>query len=73
MWIVALVVSAICIAGLAYGLLSDWNTKPERRPELLEQQRRLTSGDDRSFYLGLGIGLGAGIVLASIVALRKRA
>ena len=71
MWIAALVVSVICVAGLSYALVTDWDTKPVRRPERAAQEQQLRRGDS-GFYLGLGIGLGAGILLASVVALRKR-
>ncbi len=71
MWIAALVVSVLCVAGISYGLIADWDTKPVRRPELADKEKQLRENDG-GFYLGLGIGLGAGILLASFVALRKR-
>ena len=67
-WIAAIVVSVICVAGLAYALITDWDTPPERRPEMVERVERSNSG----FYLGLALGLGAGIVLGSLLVLRKR-
>jgi hypothetical protein len=67
-WIAALVVSVVCLAGLAYGLVSDWNTPPAR--PLPAAQRHATEGS--GFSLGLLVGLGGGVVLGSLLALRKR-
>ena len=63
----AIVVSLVCVAGLAYGLLSEWNTEPSHP---LEHAQRQTGGS--GFGLGLVIGIGAGIVLGSLIALKKR-
>ena len=69
MWIAALVVSAVCLSGLVYALVTDWDTPVERRPQAAGQAERGGSG----FTLGLVIGIGAGIVLGSLIALgRKR-
>jgi hypothetical protein len=68
LWIAALVVSVTCLAGLGYALVTDWNTEPARQLE--PAQRQATGGS--GFTLGLVIGIGAGIVLGSIIALRKR-
>jgi hypothetical protein len=67
LWIAALVVSAICIGGLAYGLVTEWNTPPTRT---LDSSRAPASGT--GFGLGVGIGIGVGVVLASLLAARKR-
>jgi len=65
-WIAAIVVSVVCVAGLAYGILSDWDTPAVKSPG----ERRPVSGS--GFSLGLLVGLGAGVVLGSLIALRKR-
>ncbi len=69
MWIVALGLSLLCVAGFAYALVTDWNSEPDRRlDEPAARQARGGSG----FGLGLGIGIGAGIVLGSLIALRRK-
>lgn len=71
LWIVAIVVAGVCVAGLAYALVSDWNTEPARPLESI--QRHATGGGGGSgFSLGLLIGIGGGIVLGTLIALRGR-
>lgn len=71
MWIVALVASVLCVAGLAYALVTDWDAKPD--PQLEATQRQVsTSGTGGGFSLGLVLGIGAGVVLGSLLALRGR-
>lgn len=67
LWIAAIVVSLICIGGLAYGLVMDWNTPPDRT---LPSRPAQATGS--GFGLGLIVGIGAGVVLGSLIALRKR-
>jgi hypothetical protein len=67
-WIAALVVTAICVGGLAYALIVDWNTEPTSQP--LHPTRTTTSGS--GFGIGLVVGIGAGIVIGSLLVLRKR-
>ena len=66
MWIAALVVSVVCVAGLAYGLITDWNTPAAHTAP------RGGSVTGSGFSLGLLVGLGAGIILGSLIALKKR-
>jgi hypothetical protein len=66
LWIAAIAVSVVCVAGLVYGLATDWNTPPAK--PLAATQAPTGSG----FGLGLLIGVGAGVVLGSLLALRKR-
>src|SRR5262245_48337438 len=65
-WIAAIVVSVICVAGLVYALIADWDTKPSHN-----LPRRGGDGGGSGFGLGLMIGIGAGIALGSLIALRK--
>lgn len=65
LWILAIVVSVVLVAALAYALIVDWDT-PVQKP--LPRAQTESSG----FGLGLLIGLGAGVVLGSLLALRKR-
>jgi hypothetical protein len=67
MWIAALVVSIVCLAGLAYGLVTDWNTPVKHT---VPSAKAIATGS--GFWLGLLVGLGAGIVLGSLIALKKR-
>ena len=66
MWIAAVVVSVVCVVGLAYGLITDWNTPAKHAAP----HGGAVSGS--GFSLGLLVGLGAGIVLGSLIALKKR-
>jgi len=67
LWIAAIVVSVVCIGGLAYGVITDWNTPPERT---LPSRPVQPSGS--GFGLGLLVGVGAGVVLGSLIAIRKK-
>ena len=64
LWIAALVVSVVCVAGLAYGLITSWDAEPEKI--------NLRSHDNSGFVLGLMIGIGIGVALGTVLALRKR-
>lgn len=66
LWIAAIVVSLVCVGGLAYGLIMDWNT-----PAAHTLPRGPAAPSGTGFGLGLLIGVGVGVVLGSIVALRK--
>lgn len=68
LWIAALVVSAVCVAGLCYALVTSWDEEPARALERPQREATRSSG----FGLGLLIGLGAGIVLGSLIVLRRR-
>jgi hypothetical protein len=65
MWIVAIVISVVCVAGLAYGLISNWDAQPDPRAKSVAQT---SSG----FLLGFMVGLAAGIAIGSALALRRR-
>lgn len=65
LWILAIVVSLVLVAALAYALIVDWNTPVQKQ---LPRAQTESSG----FGLGLLVGLGAGVVLGSLLALRKR-
>lgn len=65
LWILAIVVSVVLVAALAYALIVDWDT-PVQKP--LPRAQTESSG----FGLGLLVGLGAGVVLGALLALRKR-
>lgn len=70
LWIAAIVVSVICVGALAWGVLNYWD-EPARKT--LEPSAPSTSSEGGSgFGLGLMIGLGAGIVVGSLIALRAR-
>jgi hypothetical protein len=76
LWIAALAVSLICVAGLAYALVTDWNTPPIARAPV--EPREGGAGapgappvpSGRGFGSGVLLGLGAGIVLGSLLGLR---
>lgn len=64
-WIVAAIVSLVCVAGLAIALVTDWNTPSARAPVS-------HAGGGGGLGIGLMIGLAVGIALGSLLALRKR-
>ena len=68
LWIAALVVSAICVAGLAYGLVTEWDTEPAKP---LERTGGPATGGS-GFGLGLLVGVGAGVVIGTLIAIKKR-
>jgi hypothetical protein len=68
LWIVAIAVSLVCVGGLAYALLVDWNSEPTQG--LPSAQRAASSGS--GFTLGIVIGIGAGVVIGTLLATRKR-
>lgn len=67
LWIAALALSLLAVAGLAYALITDWNAAPDRA---LHPPHGASSGS--GFTIGLVIGLGAGVVIGSLIALRKK-
>jgi len=67
MWIAAIVISVICVIGLAYGLITNWDVEPETGA-IKAASRTGGSG----FGLGVMIGLAAGVALGGLLALRKR-
>ena len=68
LWIAAIVVSVVCVAGLAYALITDWHTEPDRRSQPAERAHAGGAG----FGLGVIVGIGAGVVLGSLIALHRR-
>jgi hypothetical protein len=68
LWFLALVVSLVCVLALGYGLLTYWDTEPDKTT--IKSDAR--SGGGSGFGLGLMIGLGAGIAIGSSLALRRR-
>lgn len=67
LWLAAIVVSIICVGALAWGLLNYWD-EPARKT----LDRPQAQGGGSGFGLGLVIGLAAGVVVGSLIALRKR-
>ena len=68
LWIFAIVVSVVCLLGLGYGLITYWDTEPDKATI----KSGTNSGSGSGFGLGLMIGLGAGIAIGSGLALRRR-
>jgi hypothetical protein len=69
LWIFALAVSVVCLVGLGYGLLTHWNTEPDKTAI---KSGASSSANGSGFGIGLMIGLGAGIGIGSMLALRRR-
>ena len=67
MWIAAIVVAVICVSGLVYGLVTDWDTPAEKLPSRGERAPR-----GSGFGAGLMIGIGAGIAVGSLIAIRRK-
>lgn len=70
LWVAAIVVSVICVAALAWGVLHYWD-EPAAKP-IAPVATGAPEGGGSGFGLGLMIGLGAGIVVGSLIALRAR-
>jgi hypothetical protein len=66
LWLLAIVVSVVCVIGLAYGLIVHWNETPT------QTTKRPASSDGSGFGLGLVIGIGVGIAIGSVMAMRRR-
>ena len=67
LWVAALAVSATCVAGLVYALVTERNTPAEQRPEA-----RHAASSGGGFVLGVGIGIGVGVVICSLLATRRK-
>jgi hypothetical protein len=65
-WIVAIVVAALCVGVFVIGVLVGGTGGGATAP------RKPDTGDAGGFWLGLTIGIGAGIAIGSTLALRKR-
>jgi hypothetical protein len=68
LWIVAIIVSVLCVGGLVYALIVERDTPAEMR----STKGPVASGGNGGFALGALVGVGAGIVIGSLIALRKR-
>jgi len=67
LWIASLVVSAVCVIAFAVVFLfSDSDPRPEARGP------RSAVPASNGFSIGLVIGLGSGIAIGSVMALRTR-
>jgi peptidoglycan/LPS O-acetylase OafA/YrhL len=66
LWLAAIVVSVICVAALAWGVINYWD---EPADKTLDRRPAESRG---GFGVGLLVGLGAGIVVGSLLAARKR-
>jgi hypothetical protein len=67
LWMLAIVVSLVCVLGLGYGLLTYWDTEPDKAAV-----KASGSSNGSGFGIGLMIGLGAGIAIGCMLALRRR-
>jgi hypothetical protein len=65
LWILAIVVSIVLVAGFCYALIVDWNTPVQKQLPRVPSQ---SSG----FGFGVLVGLAAGVVIGSLLALKKR-
>jgi hypothetical protein len=68
LWIAAIFVAAVCVSGLAYGLITDWDTPADTTLPSRDAHRTGGSG----FGVGVMVGIGAGIAIGSLIALRKQ-
>jgi hypothetical protein len=68
LWIAAIVISVLCVTGLVYALIAERDTPAERR----STTGPVTSGGRSGFALGVLVGVGAGIVIGSLIAVRRR-
>jgi hypothetical protein len=68
LWLAAIALSVLCVGGLAYALVAEWNTEPTRGNVPAQPGASGGSG----FTIGIVIGIAAGVVLGSLLATRKR-
>jgi hypothetical protein len=68
LWIVAVVVSVLCVGGLVYALIVERDTPADHRSVTGPVKSTSSSG----FGLGVVVGVGAGIVIGSLIALRRK-
>ncbi len=66
LWIAALVVSAICVGGLVYGLVFGWDAQPT------PTAHTAGTSNGTGFGLGMMVGIGAGIAIGALLGLRRR-
>lgn len=60
-------ISTLCVAGLVYALIVERDTPAERR----STTGPVSSGNG-GFGLGVLVGVGAGVVIGSLIAARRR-
>jgi len=74
LWVVAIVASLLCVGGLAVALVSDWDAEPDRQQSsrTTPTGRQVAGSRGGGFTLGLVVGIGAGVVLGSLIALRAK-
>lgn len=65
LWILAIVVSVVPVALLGYALIVDWNTP-------VQNTLPRTASSSSGFGFGLLVGLAAGVVIGSLLAIKKR-
>lgn len=65
LWILAIVVSVVLVAALGYALIVDWNTP-------VQKQLPRVPSESSGFGFGVLVGLAAGVVIGSLLALKKR-
>lgn len=68
LWIFAILVSVLCVGGLVYALIAERDTPAERR----SVDGPVTTSSGGGFGLGVLVGVGAGVVIGSLIAIRKR-
>jgi hypothetical protein len=67
-WVVAIVASVLCVGALGFGLVRYWDHPPTSKTI----PREVTHESNGGFVLGLILGVGVGLAIAGIVAVRKR-
>lgn len=67
LWIVAVLISTLCVGGLVYALIVERDTPAEHR-----STTGPVSTGSSGFGLGVLVGVGAGVVIGSLIALRRK-
>ena len=67
LWIIAIAISVLCVGGLVYALIAERDTPAEHR----STSGPVSTGSS-GFGLGVIVGVGAGIVIGSLIAVRRK-
>ena len=68
-WVVAIVASVLAVGALGYGLIRYWDHPPTSKTIPKEVR---SESDSSGFVLGLIVGVGVGLAIAGVMAMRRK-